>query len=130
MQWISHREFFSWLMAWFTTVLKTLLRSCTQRRWLFLLSQCYKKQSNRFYNTPDLVYVLLGILDSLECLYVYVYVTWSDKTGLLPISEMAVLKVQCVVSCQWLKLHLPNSHTFYTNSWVGGGGRQDGGLKF
>ena len=26
-----------------------------------------------------------------------------------------ILKIQCVVTCQWLKLHLKIFHTFYTN---------------
>jgi len=29
---------------------------------------------------------------------------------------MTVLKIHYVITRQWLKLHLPNFHTFYTNS--------------
>jgi len=46
---------------------------------------------------------------NVENLHLY-YVTWSDKTGL--ITKFSVLGI----TCQWLKLHLPNFHTSYTNS--------------
>jgi len=46
---------------------------------------------------------------------------WPDLTKpvLSPIlkhRETTALKIQCVITRQWLKLHLPNFHTFYTNS--------------
>ena len=44
--------------------------------------------------------------------------TWPNKAWLIAYyKELKWFKLQFVVTHQWLKLHLPNFHTFYTN-WL------------
>ena len=45
--------------------------------------------------------------------------TGLTKPVLSPVSkhrETTVLKIQCIVTRQWLKLHMANFHMFYANS--------------
>ena len=93
---------FQWLL---------LLQSCfffLKSPWFVLLCNGFNLVDNeavRFNNSYNVI-VLLG----------WLLVTRSDKIGLTTHLKATVLKIRCVVTFQWLKLHLPDFHTFCTNS--------------
>ena len=64
------------------------------------------------------VFILLHTVHSIAytCTNMRHGLTKPVLSPILKHREMTVIKILCVITHQWLKLHLPNFYTFYTNS--------------